>query len=119
MALVLTSGSGGGYALQAGALSEASVAGKGKEAGSSAMNGPSVARVWDTSRAAVASRTTDTILMVAPIGFQLNEETAQDNHFMHRPKEQALDTERKVRAVCVCVARCRTRLLIAWWLGRR
>lgn len=79
----------------AGAVSEASVAGKGKEAGSSAMNGPSVARVWDTSRAPVASRTTDTILMVAPIGFQLNEETAQDNHFMHRPKEQALDTERK------------------------
>jgi hypothetical protein len=53
--------------------------------------------VWDTSRAAVASRTTNTILMVAPIGFQLNEETAQDNHFMHRPKEEALDTERKVR----------------------
>ena len=96
----------GGSALQADALSEASVAGKGKEAGSSAMNDPSVARVWDTSRAAVASRTTDTILMVAPIGFQLNEETAQDNHFMHRPKEQALDTERKVRA-CVCRVWCR------------
>ncbi len=105
--MVLTSGlvAGGGCALQADELSEASVAGKGKEAGSSAMNDPSVARVWDTSRAAVASRTTDTILMVAPIGFQLNEETAQDNHFMHRPKEQALDTERKVRA-CVCRVSC-------------
>ncbi len=91
--------------MQADELSEASVAGKGKEAGSGAMNDPSVARVWDTSRAAVASRTTDTILMVAPIGFQLNEETAQDNHFMHRPKEQALDTERKVRA-CVCRVSC-------------
>jgi Flp pilus assembly protein TadG len=81
--------------VQADAVSEASVAGKGKEAGGTASS--HTARVWDTSRAAVASRTTNTILMVAPIGFQLNEETAQDNHFMHRPKEEALDTERKVR----------------------
>jgi len=78
------------------AVGEASVAGKGKEAGGNASSHN--ARVWDTSRATVASRTTNTILMVAPIGFQLNEETAQDNHFMHRPKEEALDTERKALA---------------------
>lgn len=53
-------------------------------------------RLWDTNSAAVASRTTDTILMVAPIGFQLNEETAQDNHFMHRVKEESALIERKV-----------------------
>jgi len=44
-------------------------------------------------------RTTDTVLMVAPIGFQSNEETAQDNHFMHSlTSEEDTGIERKALA---------------------
>jgi len=41
-------------------------------------------RVWDTSRDNVSHQTTNTVLMVAPVGFLSNAETAVDNHFMKK-----------------------------------
>jgi len=41
------------------------------------------------------SHTTNTILMVAPIGFQTNIETLQDNYFMHTTADDASEVERK------------------------
>lgn len=59
-----------------------------------------IPRVWDTEHptdgAPLKPRaTTNTVLMVAPVGFQTNEETAMDNHFMKRLTQSALEIERK------------------------
>jgi hypothetical protein len=55
----------------------------------------SYTRVWDTITVTTAPQTTDTILMVAPVGFQTNVETAVDNYFMKKAHESALEIERK------------------------
>lgn len=43
-----------------------------------------IPRCWDTSRDSRIHQTTNTILMVAPVGFKTNAETAVDNHFMKK-----------------------------------
>jgi hypothetical protein len=66
--------------------------------GSNGVRAPikeSYTRVWDTAIHSSASQTTDTILMVAPVGFQTNMETAVDNYFMKKAQEGALEIERK------------------------
>eukprot|EP01125_Pyxidicula_operculata_P002080 TRINITY_DN12030_c0_g1_i1.p1 TRINITY_DN12030_c0_g1~~TRINITY_DN12030_c0_g1_i1.p1 ORF type:complete len:612 (+),score=114.36 TRINITY_DN12030_c0_g1_i1:40-1875(+) len=42
-----------------------------------------------------SSQTTNSILMVAPLGFQTNIETAADNYFMHKSDESTDEIERK------------------------
>jgi len=54
-----------------------------------------VERVWDVTKVETPAQTTDTVLMVAPIGFQTNLQTAVDNHFMHKSNETANEIERK------------------------
>jgi len=55
-----------------------------------------VGKVWDTDRSGKRQQTANAVLMVAPIGFQTNEETAMDNYFMKRLASQsALEIERK------------------------
>jgi len=54
-----------------------------------------ISRVWDTCTNPTARQTSDTILMVAPVGFQTNVETAADNYFMKKALQNALEIERK------------------------
>jgi len=56
---------------------------------------PTIARVWDTERSAIPHQTTNTVLMVAPVGFQTNLETLQDNYFMKRNAAKAEEVEKK------------------------
>ena len=73
-----------------------------------------VERCWSTSKDERIHQTTNTILMVAPVGFKTNAETAQDNYFMHRLSLTPDEIEQKVRVqsvcvvavVCVCVCVC-------------
>eukprot|EP01134_Creolimax_fragrantissima_P006487 CFRG6487T1 len=43
-----------------------------------------VKRAWETSPDTKIHQTTNTVMMVAPVGFCTNEETAMDNYFMHK-----------------------------------
>ncbi|KAL6077553.1 Amidinotransferase [Balamuthia mandrillaris] len=55
------------------------------------------ALVWD-SRVNLDGKlrqNTNTILMVAPVGFQTNEETLQDNYFMHRTATSSVQIEKQ------------------------
>jgi arginine deiminase len=55
----------------------------------------SLSRVWGTTPVPAACQTTDTVLMIAPVGFQTNIETAVDNYFMKKVQESALEIEKK------------------------
>lgn len=57
-----------------------------------------VERCWYTSKDARIHQTTNTILMIAPVGFKTNAETAQDNYFMHKHNMTPDQVEAKVWA---------------------
>lgn len=52
-------------------------------------------RVWSSRDYSSPPRTASSVLMVAPIGFQTNVETAADNYFMKRSNSSVLEIERK------------------------
>jgi arginine deiminase len=53
-------------------------------------------RVWDTDPSLNCHQTTHSVLMVAPVGFQTNMETLQDNYFMKRGEmRKAEEIEKK------------------------
>jgi len=54
-----------------------------------------ILRPWDTHEEAAPAQTTHTVLMVAPVGFQTNIETFQDNYFMQKVMSSALEIEKK------------------------
>ncbi|KNC83559.1 hypothetical protein SARC_04206 [Sphaeroforma arctica JP610] len=57
-----------------------------------------VQRAWGTSNDTQIHQTTNTVMMVAPVGFCTNEETAADNYFMHKHGMSADEVERKALA---------------------
>eukprot|EP01101_Sappina_pedata_P000186 TRINITY_DN1018_c0_g2_i1.p1 TRINITY_DN1018_c0_g2~~TRINITY_DN1018_c0_g2_i1.p1 ORF type:complete len:613 (+),score=220.92 TRINITY_DN1018_c0_g2_i1:103-1941(+) len=69
-----------------------------KPAGGSHISSPipdlsKITRVWDCDSTAVPHQTTNTVLMVAPVGFQTNAETAMDNFFMKKADDPAEQIE--------------------------
>jgi len=56
---------------------------------------PQKTKVWDTCHDTKPQQATHQVLMVAPIGFHLNAETAVDNYFMNQTNSSPFEIEAK------------------------